>query len=125
MGGGLRSAAEAMREPSPRLRAMVDRDRRAEEGRLHDLWIQCARHEDLAALRAAAEGGHRVAQCILGSMHETGTKEVVQDWTQMIKLYTAAAERRVEGVVFSGIGLADAQFRQVITQVLHCRMCCM
>jgi hypothetical protein len=36
----------------------------------------------------------------------------------MIELYMAAAERRVEGIVFSGDGVADAQFRQVFGTIL-------
>ena len=110
-GDNLRPAAEAMRAPVPQLCSLPDRRRRLEELRLAKLWDRGKHSEDIEALRAAANGGHRLAQCTLGSMHETGTTEVVQDWVQMIELYTAAAERRVEGLVFFGEGVADAQFR--------------
>ena len=126
MVSGLRSAAEAMREPMPQLLALADQDRRSEEARLEMLWGHSAKCEDIEALKAAARGGHRLAQCTLGSMHETGTTDVVQDWTQMIELYMAAAERRVEGIVFSGDGVADAQFRQVFGTILllHHKILC-
>ena len=62
-------------------------------------------------MRAAAEGGHRRAQCTLGFCYEGGDLGLPKDKAKMFDCWVAAAERRENDVIFQGEGLSEAQFR--------------
>lgn len=114
--GGAASSLGGAEDPSQwtarKLRAYADEGARlAEEARLGALFSECSKGQNVAALVEAASGGHRRAQCVLGQVHEAGRLGLARNREKMVELYTAAAERRVDGLVFQGDGLAEAQFR--------------
>ena len=90
----------AARSFLPRPPKLPKQERQAEERRLDALWEHCTGKPvsqiELSILRAAAEGGHRRAQCTLGFCYEGGDLGLPKDKAKMFDCWVAAAETERE-----------------------------